>query len=213
MQRIFLVRHGQTQWNAEQRAQGHRDIALDEIGHDQARHVAKHLMQESIDWVRCSDLKRARVTAHEIAELANLSIIEDPLLRERSFGDLEGKEFHEVRIALAHAAHDSGLDEEHVPAPGGESVHDVWLRMERVHARLLAEIGNGVIVGHGGALAMLMAHLIGGGIGSARSFRLHNASVTEFGRRAGGQWVLLRYNDTDHLPQLGPAMMDVNHAK
>lgn len=213
MARLFLVRHGQTAWNAEQRAQGHRDIELDEVGREQARHVARALSTESIDWVQCSDLKRAKVTAHEIAELAGLTPIENPLLRERSFGKLEGCEFHEVRRVLSAATEASGLEEEFVPAPDGESAHDVWQRMERVKHRLIEEVGNGVVVGHGGALAMLMAHMLRAGIQTARSFRLHNASITEFTRRGADQWVLSRYNDTAHLPAVGPAMMDVNHAK
>lgn len=213
MSQIFLVRHGQTAWNAEQRAQGHRDIELDEVGREQARHVARAILSESIDWIRCSDLKRAKVTAHEIAELAGVAITEDPLLRERSFGKLEGSEFHEVRRVLTAEKARSGLDEEFVPAPDGESAHDVWQRMERVKHRLVEEVGNGVVVGHGGALAMLMAHLLAAGIQTARSFRLHNASITAFTRRGPDHWVLTRYNDTAHLPALGPAMLDVNHAK
>ena len=101
--RIFVTRHGQTNWNAEERIQGQQDIELNETGIEQATVTRDSIKNEKIDLIICSPLKRARKTADIINEELNVSIIEDKRLMERFFGDSEGLTKNEIRnIAIDH---------------------------------------------------------------------------------------------------------------
>lgn len=85
---IYIVRHGETDWNKEERIMGRRDIPLNDIGKNQAKEVADKLKDIDFDVVFCSPLQRCRETAKIICP--NKEIILDERLVERSNGDLEG---------------------------------------------------------------------------------------------------------------------------
>ena len=88
--KIFVTRHGQTEWNALGKIQGRKDIELNEIGREQAEMTRKKLMNEKIDLIISSSLKRAKETAEIINKEFNVEILEDKRLVERGFGDFEG---------------------------------------------------------------------------------------------------------------------------
>lgn len=90
---IYIVRHGQTDWNKEGRNQGHTDIELNETGINQAKEIYEKLKDIKFDKVYSSPLKRAYKTAEIIS---NNNIIIDNRLMERSNGELEGKLKHEI---------------------------------------------------------------------------------------------------------------------
>src|SRR5512133_2376807 len=88
---VFLARHGQTDWNAAGRWQGHTDVPLNETGRAQARALAERLRGEGIAAIASSDLARARGTAEIVAAVLGLRVdLLDPDLRERRFGIFEG---------------------------------------------------------------------------------------------------------------------------
>ena len=87
---IYLVRHGQTDWNLEKKTQGHTDISLNDNGREQALRVSDLLRNYKIDKIYSSDLLRASETAEIINKCLNLNIILDNRLREINYGDLEG---------------------------------------------------------------------------------------------------------------------------
>ena len=89
---LFLARHGETDWNAERRWQGHTDTFLNERGRAQARELAERARALGITALGSSDLERARRTAHIVAEaLGGLPVLApDERLRERGFGGFEG---------------------------------------------------------------------------------------------------------------------------
>nr|GMD99479.1 phosphoglycerate mutase-like protein 4 isoform X1 [Ipomoea batatas] len=89
---IIVIRHGETEWNAEGRIQGHLDVELNDIGRQQAHAVADRLSREpKISVVYSSDLKRAFETAETIASSCGvLEVVKDPDLRERHLGDIQG---------------------------------------------------------------------------------------------------------------------------
>ena len=95
--RVLAVRHGETDWNAALRIQGHTDIALNERGRWQAAQLARALADEELHAVYSSDLQRAHATAHAVAVNAGLAVQHDLGLRERGFGDFEG---HLIRKAF-----------------------------------------------------------------------------------------------------------------
>ena len=88
--KIYVIRHGQTNWNKERKIQGHTDIELNEEGIKQAEKAYEDIRKLKIDMVICSPLKRTRKTAEIITKDRNCPIIYDESLIERGFGMLEG---------------------------------------------------------------------------------------------------------------------------
>ncbi|MBI5126917.1 histidine phosphatase family protein [Candidatus Roizmanbacteria bacterium] len=90
---LYLVRHGQTEWNVRKLIQGHRDIPLNEKGKEQARKLADELKAIKFDAIYSSDLKRASETAGLIASTKGLDVHISEDLRERDFGKFAGQSF------------------------------------------------------------------------------------------------------------------------
>src|SRR3954451_7890805 len=90
MTTLLLVRHGETDWNAEGRLQGHTDRPLSDYGRSQAQQVAEELGGEELEAIYSSDLARARETAEIVGERLGLPIVLDPDLREKDWGTWEG---------------------------------------------------------------------------------------------------------------------------
>jgi len=87
---LLLVRHGETDWNADGRLQGQTDRPLSEFGRRQARQLADELAREELEAIYSSDLSRARETAEIVAERLGLPVVLDPDLREKDWGTWEG---------------------------------------------------------------------------------------------------------------------------
>ena len=90
MTALLLVRHGETDWNADGRLQGHTDRPLSEFGRRQARQLAQELADENLDAIYASDLSRARETAEIVGKRLELAVVLDPALREKDWGSWEG---------------------------------------------------------------------------------------------------------------------------
>jgi broad specificity phosphatase PhoE len=90
MTELLLVRHGETDWNAEGKLQGHTDRPLNDYGRRQAQALADRLAGERIDAVYASDLSRARETAEIVGAKLGLPVVVDPDLREKNWGNWEG---------------------------------------------------------------------------------------------------------------------------
>mgnify|MGYP001339394263 CR=1 FL=1 len=140
--RIFLIRHGQTAWNVERRAQGHSDIPLDQTGEAQARRLANAFHERHLERVYTSDLQRSYRTAEPLAKITNAELISTPDLRERSFGEWEGKPYEAIRAGVLASAHPS---HEFVP-PGGESMVIVHARLTKWLSSIDLHQGNIAIV-------------------------------------------------------------------
>jgi broad specificity phosphatase PhoE len=95
---LILVRHGETDWNAQHRWQGHSDTPLNAAGRNQAGVLAGELKR--VDAVYSSDLARARETAEILAERIGLEVRLDPRLRERGFGAWEGLTTEEIESSF-----------------------------------------------------------------------------------------------------------------
>ena len=90
---IYLVRHGETEWNVKKLIQGQKDIPLNKKGEDQAMALGKKLKKIKFDAIYSSDLRRAAETAIIIAGKRRLMIIKSKALRERYFGKFQGELF------------------------------------------------------------------------------------------------------------------------
>jgi broad specificity phosphatase PhoE len=87
---LLLVRHGETDWNADGRLQGHTDRPLSDFGRRQAQQLAAELEGEKLEAIYSSDLARARETAEIVGERLGLPVVLDPELREKDWGNWEG---------------------------------------------------------------------------------------------------------------------------
>lgn len=153
---LYIVRHGQTDWNLEGRIQGNTDNPLNETGFSQARTVGEQLGQVTLDHVYPSGLKRAIQTAEAIA--GNAPITPDPRLNERSRGIYEGRIGSEVNDEFRprFRALDDDMD-------GGESLRSISERISEA-TREMAERHMGetvMVVGHSGVNPLVIAELIG----------------------------------------------------
>src|SRR2546421_2092518 len=90
MTTLLLVRHGETDWNADGRLQGHTDRPLSDFGRRQARQLAEELANESLEAIYASDLARARETAEIVGKRLGLPVVLEPELREKDWGTGEG---------------------------------------------------------------------------------------------------------------------------
>jgi broad specificity phosphatase PhoE len=90
MTTLMLVRHGETDWNADGRLQGHTDRPLSDFGRRQARQLAAEFADEELQAIYASDLARARETAEIVGERLGLPVVLDPDLREKDWGAWEG---------------------------------------------------------------------------------------------------------------------------
>jgi probable phosphoglycerate mutase len=152
---LYVVRHGETDWNAAGRWQGHTDIPLNDNGRSQARSVAWLLREAGVVAVVTSDLARAHETARIIAgELGVPIAYEDRDLRERGFGAFEGLTREECD-RLHPDAWRAWL-EERKPPEGAESEHALTARVAAAVDRAAREAPGGaapaLVVTHGGAL-------------------------------------------------------------
>jgi len=197
--RLFLVRHGQTAWNAAGRAQGHTDIELDEVGLQQAKKLEIAFRHMPVSRVLTSDLSRARTTAQAIVEATGATLEERVDLRERGFGSWEGDSFTAVGVRMEHLAREQNIGRHEVRPPGGESFADVWHRLNKVVEEVFTLREDTAIVSHGGACSLLLAQLLKGTVETSRAFRFANTGVTELQRRPEGLFLMIRYNDSRHL--------------
>jgi probable phosphoglycerate mutase len=161
---LYVARHGETDWNAQLRWQGHTDVPLNETGRAQARVLAGVLRRTGLAGVVASDLVRAHETALIVAVELGLAVAYvDAALRERAFGVFEGltREECETQHPEAWAA---WLDSKRVPR-GGEA-HDVLTArvvagLARVAREVATEDAPALVVTHGGALRAIVVAATG----------------------------------------------------
>jgi broad specificity phosphatase PhoE len=193
---LYLVRHGQTAYNAEGRVQGWLDIPLDEAGLRQAERVGQRFAARAIDAVYSSSLARAARTAQSIAAACNREAVLDDRLREYHMGDWTGLTGDEISAVTPGMRWDGP----EVVIPGGESAHDMrervsaWLDdLLRAHAA-----GRVVAVTHGGTLGALVSLMLGLPATRRHPFSFGNTSVTTVSFEHQ-RWRLRNLNDQCHL--------------
>lgn len=161
--KLFLVRHGQSQWNLENRFTGWKDVDLTEKGVEEAQKAGKLMQSQDFDLAFTSDLKRAQRTLEIILKETgheDIPVIKDQALNERDYGDLTGlnkddarKEFGEEQVHIWRRSYDT-------PPPGGESLKDTKDRvLPYFEKHIVPEIKAGktiLIAAHGNSLRSLV---------------------------------------------------------
>ena len=198
--RIIAVRHGETAWNVDTRIQGHLDIPLNDTGRWQARQVARALADEPLAAVYTSDLQRAHATAQAIAQASGAPLVAEPGLRERSFGELEGRTFAEIEAELPEQARRWRQRDPHFAPTGGETLVQLRERIAATTHRLAAQHTEQliVLVAHGGVLDMLYRLATGLDLQAPRTWLVTNASINRLLWTPQGL-TLVGWADTQHL--------------
>jgi broad specificity phosphatase PhoE len=198
--RVLLVRHGETDWNAAGRWQGHAPVPLNQEGLTQSTALGQYLAQNGyrIDALFSSDLKRAMQTAGEIAAPLGLSIQADPRLREVDLGEWQGLTHGEAEAwdPVHYAAFRA--DYYTVPPPNGESRNALKVRVRAGFDDIIARHREQtvVLVSHGGTLGMLIESLFG----KIERPTLSNTSMTVVEQSApDAAWDLVRVAWAPHL--------------
>ncbi len=196
---FLLIRHGQTEFNANGRWQGHLDVPLNETGQAQAQALARRLAHWPVTALYASDLQRAAMTAAPLAEAWGVTPIYDPAWRERHVGVFEGRTREELQQAYPDvwAKMRKGI----LDIPGGEDQPTLQSRAVAAYQKIVAAHPDEMVavVSHGGTLNALVSYVLG--IPSDQYGRLNfhgntGLTIIEINDR-GPRLTML--NDTRHL--------------
>jgi probable phosphoglycerate mutase len=196
---LVLIRHGETEWNRDQRIQGHLDIALSRRGEEQARLLLAALEAERPPVLFTSDLGRAAETAAILAQ-GQAEVILDSRLREANLGAFQGKNAAEIEAEFPEAYHAWRRDSARNRPPGGETLVDL---RERCMAGLRDALGRRSertvwVVAHGGPIRVMACGLLGLPLEAYGRLRVENTAVARFLYRPAG-FMLAGWNDISHL--------------
>jgi broad specificity phosphatase PhoE len=180
MTRLILIRHGQTDWNAESRWQGQADVPLNSHGLEQARRLGAELAGAGIQAVYVSDMQRALQTVEPLARLTGLPVRIDPRLREIHVGDWQGLLVSDIVARYGELFRRRQADPSEFAPPGGETLQQVQQRAYMVLDEILQQHPHETvaIVGHGFVIALLR-------------LRLENRPVVDVWKLVpkGGEWL------------------------
>ena len=197
---LWLIRHGETSWNAEGRVQGQTDVPLSEVGHAQARAVAILLAGRNFGALYSSDLQRVTQTAQPVAAALGVAIRIEPMLRERHYGMFETMTYAEVKVRYPQEyarfrAHDPEFD-----FRGGEGLRAFFERAVACLSGIAARhAGQDVLIfTHGGVLDMAYRHAKRLGLASKRDFEIPNAALNRI-EISGDGWNVLAWAERAHL--------------
>lgn len=199
VKRVFVIRHGETDWNAQRRWQGHTPTGLNATGLTQAQAMAAHLSDRPIGNVYTSDLPRALQTATALADVLNLKPTVDIRWREIHAGIFQGLSNDEARQQYPQELNLWYSNDLEYIIPDGESRRQLGSRALAAweDALRLADGSEIAIVTHGGTIWNLLRELFGTGWENGRN-RVANTSITTL-ENSTGTWQLASFAETPHL--------------
>lgn len=183
--RLYLLRHGETEWNVQRRFQGIADIPLNAMGSKQAQWVAEYFTNIKTATVFTSPLIRAIVTAQAIALRNDFEIIMVESLKEIDVGNWQGLTWEEAQ---------------HRPNHDGETLQEFYQRCQAaIEEVIMKKCSHSIVVTHGGTLRMILVALLGLTIDDRDLFKPSNVGVYML-ELVNGKWQLMTDNDTSHIP-------------
>ncbi len=198
---IYLVRHGETEWNQDQRIQGKADIPLNARGRRQAEALAGRLADVPLEYIYTSDLSRARVTAELIAaqQPRAVPLVALPALRECDYGLWEGLTRPEVAGRFPDDWSDWQKQGGSGRPTGGEDIAALADRTGRIFDEVAGEGKTILISAHRGSLRAILCHALGIEQIFRDRFSIANCSISALECRPESRPLLLFLNDTCHL--------------
>ncbi|MEN9563016.1 MAG: alpha-ribazole phosphatase [Chloroflexota bacterium] len=200
--KLFLTRHGQTDWNLARRYQGHSNTELNQVGIRQAELLAQRLSKETIHAIYSSDLSRALDTAQKINSLQATAktVSTDKRWRELSFGDWEGMTYEEM-AAYSPELFDAWMkDSLSISTPNGETHRQLAERVQMAFDEIKAKHKDEtvLVVGHSGSMQTLLSLTLGIDLSRYWQFRISQASLSELTVYEDSVTLNL-FNDVSHL--------------
>lgn len=181
--KVYLIRHGETQWNSIRKLQGQTDIPLNEYGIELAELTAEGLKDIKFDYVFSSPLIRAIQTAEIIKRNDNLKIETDERIKEIHFGECEGVQIPGYAEKGVNPIWEFEFDtENYIPANGGETFADVYARswdfFENKVLPLEDKYENVLIVGHGCMNRTILNRIMDNPLKDFWDIKLDNCAVS-----------------------------------
>lgn len=176
--RLFLLRHGETDWNRARRVMGHRPIPLNDLGRQQIEDLAPHLRGLGVVSIVSSPMVRARETAEIVSKaLGGVAVEEDAGLAEVGYAGWEGKTFPElIEDPIYNEFHRDPLGT--APPGGGETLLQVRERVFSAATRALGAAGPCLLVSHGDPLRLLLAACLAIAPEDFRRVRIDNGGLS-----------------------------------
>ena len=205
---LFMIRHGETVFNAEHRFQGHSDSPLSETGRNQVIALGQRMKDIEFETLISSDLGRTKETSAIIAGFTDHDVKLDNRLRERNYGVLEGLTVPEIRKKHSAVYDEFNRDDPDYILPGGESHRQHYQRnVAFFEESLTGKFGSKVaVVAHGGVLDSIFRYVSGLPLSQPRCYITTNASLTivSHGSFYGTtRWVIETWCDIGHLNGIG----------
>ena len=199
--KVYITRHGETEWNIQGKIQGCLDSPLTEQGLWGAERLSEAIKNKNIDYIITSPLLRAYKTAQIAAGDSNITIVTMDKLKEINCGDFQGYGFQEVWEVYPELKETVKMDPYNFKYPGGESLKEFNERVVGGFESILEEYKglNILIVGHGGTIKCITNHIFQEG--ESKSWFANvvdNCSLTEFDYDSG-EFTLVDYNNTTHM--------------
>lgn len=199
--RIFLLRHGETDWNLQGRCQGITDLDLNDRGKRQAMDVAAHLSTEKIDAIYSSGLKRALSTAEIIRRSHNLDVTVDSDFRELNHGELEGLTFTDIRSSYPNFLTRWRSEPAQLTVPGGERLVDVEQRVWKGMRRIVSSHSSDekvVVVSHNFPILAILCRVTGTPLNDYRAFHVEPCHLNHISYDHREGWRILQMNGTGY---------------
>lgn len=202
--RLYLVRHGQSDGNAEGRFGGHGPTPLSALGREQAKLTAKFLAKEGVDAIYSSDLSRAVETAQALSDVLEIPVQKKPAFRERNVGVLEGLTFDESKQAYPKDYYALVNRNVHHVITEGESYRHLLRRSTDELWEILRRHAGGriAVFSHTGAICFITLHLMGAIRRDTKQtpwLVTSNCGINRFEIRGRNNVRVLALNDTRHL--------------
>lgn len=197
---VYLIRHGETEWNKIGRFQGSTDIALSEDGIKQA-YLAADVLKGKFDYIYASPLSRAKQTADIIGEASNITAQIEADIREINFGLWEGLTIEEIRdrypkefLSWRNSSQGYLMSDDISITDAGKRASEAIIKHVNEH------LGERIaIIAHGGILKASLIHLFGWDMNMYHKFFLGNTSITKLVFKKNDSPILATLNNTSHL--------------
>lgn len=202
MNKFFIVRHGETEWNMQERTQGHGDSKLTEKGRCQADMLGRKLLKFNIDYIYSSDLGRAIETSSIISSILNKEIEYNDGLREINFGKWEGMTIKEIKSQYSDIYKVWRNEPHNALIPNAE-------KLVQLKERILKSINdinknhensNIVLVSHSMVIKVLLLSLLGSDLSNIYRIKQDNTALNIVEFRDYGP-VVVKMNDSNHLEE------------
>lgn len=181
--KLFLVRHGQTDWNLKGKIQGSYDSELNEAGIIQAEELSKKIIENNYEFskIYTSRQKRAIKTAQILSRATNVGYIQINGLEEMNLGKWEGLSWAEVKERFPSEYEEWYKNRRYTKTPNGESYQDMLERVLMAIRNIIKEnCSNVVIITHSAVIMCLQCYITTTPFNEMTKFNVDNTAITEF---------------------------------